>query len=167
MIEITYRDAHISDLPRIIEIYNSIISSRMVTADIEDVSVESKLKWFNEHTPSKRPLWVIEERSNQIIGWVSFQSFYGRPAYDTTAEISIYLDAQQRGKGLGKQVLQYCIDNAPKYGIKTLLGYIFAHNSPSLKLFRYLGFEDWGTLPNIALLDGQERSLKILGKRIA
>lgn len=167
MIEITYRDALISDLPRIVEIYNSIISSRMVTADIEDVSVESKLKWFNEHTPSKRPLWVIEERSNQIIGWVSFQSFYGRPAYDTTAEISIYLDAQQRGKGLGKQVLQYCIDNAPKYGIKTLLGYIFAHNSPSLKLFRYLGFEDWGTLPNIALLDGQERSLKILGKRIA
>lgn len=139
----------------------------MVTADTENVSVESRQKWFDEHDPLKRPLWVMEDSSGQIIGWVSFQSFYGRPAYDATAEIGIYLDAQQRGRGLGKQALQYCIDHAPALGIKTLLGFIFSHNEPSLKLFRHFGFEDWGTLPNIALLDGQEKSLKILGKRIA
>jgi phosphinothricin acetyltransferase len=67
---------------------------------------------------------------------------------------------------LGKQILQYCIDNAPKFGIKTLLGFIFSHNEHSLKLFRHFGFEDWGTLPNIATLDGQEYGLTILGKRI-
>lgn len=166
MTKITYRDANISDLTRIVEIYNSTISSRMVTADTENVSVKSRLKWFNEHNPLKRPLWVIEDHTNQIIGWVSFQSFYGRPAYDTTVEISIYLDTTQRKKGLGKQILQYCIDNAHTLGIKTLLGFIFAHNEPSLKLFRHCGFADWGTLPNVALLDGQERSLIILGKRI-
>lgn len=164
--DITYRDANISDLPRIVEIYNSTISSRIVTADTEDVSVESRQKWFDEHNPKQRPLWVIEDHSNQIIGWVSFQSFYGRPAYEATAEISIYLDPAQRGKGIGKQVLQYCMENAPELGIKTLLGFIFAHNEPSLKLFSYFGFEDWGTLPNVAILNGQERSLKIVGKRI-
>lgn len=167
MTNLTYRDADISDLPRIVEIYNTTISSRMVTADTECVSVESRQKWFDEHDPSKRPLWVIGDGSGQIIGWVSFQSFYGRPAYDATVEISIYLDPEQRGKGLGKQILQYCIDNASKFGIKTLLGFIFSHNEPSLKLFRYLGFEDWAMLPNIALLDGQEYGLKILGKRVA
>jgi phosphinothricin acetyltransferase len=62
--------------------------------------------------------------------------------------------------------LHYCIDKAPDYGIKTLLGFIFSHNEPSLKLFRHFGFEEWGTLPKIALLDGHERGLKILGKRI-
>jgi phosphinothricin acetyltransferase len=67
---------------------------------------------------------------------------------------------------LGKQILQYCIDNAPKLGIKTLFGFIFPHNEASLKLFRRFGFEDWGTLPNIAKLDGQEYGVKILGKRI-
>ena len=55
---------------------------------------------------------------------------------------------------------------AKTFGIKTLLGYIFAHNEPSLKLFSQFGFEEWAMLPDIALLDGVERSLKILGKRI-
>lgn len=167
MADITYRNADILDLTRIVEIYNTTISSRMVTADTENVSVESRKKWFDEHNSLKRPLWVIEDNTNKIIGWASFQSFYGRPAYDATVEISIYLDIDQRGKGLGKQILQYCIENAPSFGVKTLLGFIFSHNEPSLKLFRHFGFEDWATLPNIALLDGQERGLKILGKRIA
>lgn len=167
MTDLTYRNANVSDLKRIVDIYNSTISSRMVTADTEPLSVESRQKWFDEHNTTNRPLWIVENNSNQIIGWVSFQSFYGRPAYDATVEISIYLDETQRGKGLGKQILQYCLDKSPNFGVKTLLGFIFSHNEPSLRLFRYFGFEDWATLPNIALLDGQERGLKILGKRIA
>lgn len=167
MPDLTYRNAIQNDLPRIVEIYNSTIPLRTVTADTEAVSVESRQKWFDEHSPDKRPLWVIENAGNEIIGWVSFQSFYGRPAYDATVEVSIYLDPLQRGKGLGKEILRYCIDEAPLFGVKTLLGFIFAHNEPSLKLFRHFGFEDWATLPNIAILDGQERGLKIVGKRIA
>jgi L-amino acid N-acyltransferase YncA len=167
MEELKYRDALRTDLVKIVEIYNSIVPSRMVTADTEPVSVKSREKWFDEHNPSKRPLWIVENKSNEIIGWVSFQSFYGRPAYNATVEISIYLAAEYRGRGLGKQILQYCIDNAPKCGVKTLLGFVFSHNEPSLKLFRHFGFEDWATLPNIAELDGQERGLKILGKRIS
>lgn len=166
MIELTFRDAYISDLTKIVEIYNSTIPSRMATADSEPVSVESKQKWFYDHNLVKRPLWIVENEYHQIIGWVSFQSFYGRPAYDATVEISIYLDTEQRGKGLGKQILEYCIEKSPDYGINTLLGFIFSHNEPSLKLFRHFGFEDWAFLPNIAILDGQERSLCILGKRI-
>jgi L-amino acid N-acyltransferase YncA len=167
MTQLNYRDAVQDDLEKIIDIYNSTIASRMVTADTEPVSVESRQKWFDAHSASKRPLWVIEDASEKMIGWISFQSFYGRPAYDATVEISIYLVEEQRGKGLGKEALQYCLQHATRLGAKTLLGFIFSHNEPSLKLFRYFGFEDWATLPNIALLDGEERGLKILGKRIA
>jgi L-amino acid N-acyltransferase YncA len=167
LIMLQYRDAKLSDLNKIVEIYNSTVASRMVTADTEPVTTESKMKWFEDHTPDKRPLWVIEDENNMIIGWLSFQSFYGRPAYNSTVEMSVYLDEQQRGKGYGKTVLAYAIEKAPEIGIKTLLGFIFAHNEPSIKLFRHFGFEDWATLPDIAVLDGQERSLKILGKRIA
>ncbi len=166
MTQLIYRDATPNDLEKIVEIYNSIVPSRMVTADTEPVTVLSKQKWFEEHSPDKRPLWVIEDSGHQTIGWVSFQSFYGRPAYDATVEISIYLETEQRRKGFGKIILGYCIQNVDRFGIKTLLGFIFTHNEPSLKLFRSFGFEDWGTLPNIAILDGQERGLKILGKRV-
>jgi L-amino acid N-acyltransferase YncA len=167
MDKLLYRDATRTDLKTIVDIYNSTIASRMVTADTEPVSIESKVDWLDEHKPDQRPLWVVEDSNKKIIGWVSFQSFYGRPAYNATAEISIYLDESQRGKGLGGQILQYSMTEARQFGIHTLLGFIFAHNEPSLRLFRRFGFEDWATLPNIAVLDGTERSLKILGKRIA
>lgn len=166
MADVTFRNATIADLQAIVDIYNSTIASRMVTADTELVSVESKQEWFAQHNLTNRPLWVVENKFLQIVGWVSFQSFYGRPAYNATVELSIYLAETQRGKGIGKQVLEYCINEAPKLGINTLLGFIFSHNEPSIKLFRSFGFEDWATLPNIALLDEQERSLKILGKRV-
>ena len=164
--QIKFRDATLEDLTTVVEIYNSTIPSRMVTADAEPVTIESRINWLNEHSAGKRPLWIIEN-NERVIGWVSFQDFYGRPAYDATAEISIYLDKDHRGKGLGRSVLQYCIDNCASLGIKTLVGFIFQHNEPSIKLFTQLGFEDWGTLPNIAMLDNIERTLKIFGKRIS
>ena len=167
MDELIYRDATLQDLEKIVEIYNSTIPSRMATADTEPVSVESRVQWFHEHTPNSRPLWIIENNKGEIIGWISFQSFYGRPAYAATIELSVYLEVSHRGKGLGKQVVRYVISEAPKLGVKTILGYIFAHNEPSIKLFKSFGFDVWATLPNIAVLDGVERSLNILGKRIA
>jgi L-amino acid N-acyltransferase YncA len=111
-------------------------------------------------------LWIVENELKQTIGWVSFQSFYGRPAYAATAEISIYLDPSQRGKGLGKEILTTSIQKAKAFGTKVLMAYIFTHNEPSIKLFHHFGFEDWGLLPNIAEMDGIERSVTIVGKRI-
>ena len=162
-----YKDASLDHLPIIVFIYNTTIASRMVTADTEPVTVESKQSWFYEHNCQSRPLWIVLNEHNEVVGWVSFQSFYGRPAYDATAEISIYLAEEHRGKGAGKQILQYCIQTAPALGIKTLLGFIFSHNIHSLTLFEKCGFEKWGNLPDIANLDGIERSLMILGIRIA
>lgn len=161
-----FRHAILADLIKIVEIYNSTVASRIVTADTECISVNSRIPWFEKHDSNKRPLWVIEDDQQQIVGWISFQSFYGRPAYQGTVEVSIYLDEKSRGKGIGKQAIQYAIDQAPHYGIKTLLGFIFAHNAPSIALFQHFGFEEWAMLPNIAELDGIERSLKIFGKRI-
>ncbi|WP_413378859.1 N-acetyltransferase family protein [Alkalihalobacillus sp. 1P02AB] len=158
-------DATRADLETIVDIYNSTISSRMVTADLNPVSVESKVDWFEEHNPKTRPLWVIKD-NDKICGWVSFQSFYGRPAYQKTAEISIYLDPDYRGHGLGKLALQYAIEAAPTLQIQTILGFIFGHNEPSLNLFKRFGFEQWADLPKVAELDGIERDLIILGKRL-
>lgn len=161
-----FRDATLDDLPKIVEIYNSTVASRLVTADLEPVSVESKLNWFYQHNPDKRPLWMVEDFHKNTIGWVSFQDFYGRPAYRKTAEISIYLADEFRAKGLGKQILESCIERSPGLGIENLLAFIFSHNLPSLTLFEKFGFELWGNLKNIAELDKEKRSLIILGKHI-
>ncbi|MFT3908468.1 MAG: GNAT family N-acetyltransferase [Ferruginibacter sp.] len=161
-----FRDALIDDLPIIVAIYNSTIAGRMVTADTTPVAVADKVQWFNQHNKNKRPLWVVENDDKKIIGWVSFQNFYGRPAYSGTAEISIYLDETQRGKSYGKKILEYAIEKSSSLGIHTLLGFIFAQNIPSIHLFEKLGFEEWANLKDVAVLDGKTCSLKILGRKI-
>jgi L-amino acid N-acyltransferase YncA len=162
----TFKIAQKADLIKIVDIYNSVVGSRMVTADLEPISVESRSKWFDEHDPATRPLWVVQNGDNQVIGWVSFQNLYNRPAYHITVEISIYLDATVRGKGLGKQVLAHALAQAPQFGIENIVGLIFAHNQPSLKLFQQAGFEIWGDLPEVTVLDGVKRSVLILGKKV-
>lgn len=168
MTKFRHRLATLDDLPTIVAIYNSTIASREVTADTEPVSVESRLPWFHDHQPARRPLWVIEEAERDgIIGWISYSNFYGRPAYSGTAEVSIYIDEAWRGKGVGRYALQEAIDFAPQVSVHTVLGFIFGHNKPSLALFEKFGFETWARLPRVANLDGIERDLIILGKRVA
>ncbi|MGT2508585.1 N-acetyltransferase family protein [Cupriavidus basilensis] len=164
--DFSVRVAEPRDLAAIVAIYNSTVASRMVTADTEPVTVASRQAWFDEHKPGRRPLWVAEDREGKMAGWLSFSDFYGRPAYGATAEVSIYLDASRRGQGLGRFLLQQAIAHAPQIGVNTLLGFIFGHNAPSLGLFASLGFERWGNLPRVAVLDGVERDLVILGRHL-
>jgi L-amino acid N-acyltransferase YncA len=162
---ITIRDAKQEDLPEIVAIYNSTIAGRMVTADTEPVTVEERQTWFASHSPEKRPLWVAVE-NEKMVGWISFKSFYGRPAYDHTAEIAIYLHPEFRNLGIGRELLEYVIKLSPKLKIKTLLGFVFAHNAPSLGLFGKAGFTIWGHLPKVAEIDEKEIDLLILGLRL-
>jgi L-amino acid N-acyltransferase YncA len=159
------RDATIEDLPAIVAIYNSTVPTRVVTADTEPVSVASRQKWFADHSPARRPLWVAEE-SGQVAGWLSYSSFYGRPAYDSTCEVSLYLVPEYRRQGLGTQMLLRCIEHAPRIRVTTLLGFIFGHNELSLRLFEKMGFLRWGCLPRVAVLDSLERDLIIMGRRV-
>jgi phosphinothricin acetyltransferase len=159
------RIANESDLPTIVSIYNATIPSRQATADTVEVTVASRLEWFRQHSPDKLPL-MVHERDDRVVAWVSFQAFYGRAAYDHTAEISIYIALEYRGKGLGRILLTEALALTPQLGIKTVVGFVFSHNEPSLRLFAAYGFKEWGRLPDIAEMDGKEFSLSIVGKRV-
>ena len=157
-----HRVALSDDLDGIVAIYNDTISSRMATADTEPVIVASRERWFEEHASLQRPLWVIE-LDGKIVAWLSYSNFYGRPAYAGTAELSIYIHGDYRRRGLGCYLLKKAIAHAPEIGIHTLLGFIFGHNRPSLKLFERFGFRRYGEMPGVAVLDGVQRDLVILG----
>lgn len=163
--KVEFKYANLDDLSRIVSTYNESIPSRMATADLEPVSVESKVDWFNSHNKSVRPIWLVFADDNYA-GWMSFSDFYGRPAYSGTAELSIYLDEKFHGLGLGAKCLAYAISIAPSCDIHTLLGFIFDHNTPSLNLFYKFGFEKWAHLPQVANMDGVMRDLLILGKKL-
>lgn len=170
--EFCHRPACLADLPHIVEIYNSTIPSRLVTSDLEPITVESRLRWFQEHADSERPIWVVDfptssPHAGQLAGWLSFSAFHSRPAYAGTAELSIYLHEDCRQQGLGKYLLAEAIKAAPALHIHTLVGLIFAHNQPSLNLFSKAGFERWAHLPRVAEMDGLRYDLVIAGKTLS
>ena len=160
------RDAVEADLPAIVEIYNAAILTRISTAQLETVSVEERLPWFRKHSPESHPLWVAEI-DRRIAGWLSFHPFLKRGAYRATAEISIYVREKFRRAGVGRSLLEKAIAHSPSLKITALVGCVFAHNEPSLRLFERFGFERWGFLPRIARVEGIERDLVIVGRPIS
>ena len=158
------RKAIATDLAAVVDIYNETIASRMVTADLTPVSYQERQAWFDGHT-DLRPLFVYQSGS-EILGWVSFKTFYGRPAYQGTVEISIYVASHARGQGIAKQLLDYAEHYAQTIAVNVFLAFIFSHNIPSITFFSRYGFANWGQLPEIANMDGTLCSLTILGKKL-
>jgi phosphinothricin acetyltransferase len=160
------RDATESDLPAVVAIYNAAIPGRTATADLEPVTVESRRAWLAQHDPNRRPLWVAE-RDGAVVAWIGLSSFYGgRPAYDATAEVSLYIDPRFQSRGLGRDLMTRMIAACPRLGVTTLLGMYFDHNAASRKLCAALGFEQVGHLARIANLEGQARGLIIAALRV-
>lgn len=160
------RDALEADLPAIVEIYNEAIRGRISTAQLEEVSVEQRLPWFRQHSANSHPLWVAEI-DGQIAGWFSFHPLIKRAAYRGTAEISVYVSKKFRRSGVAKALLEKAIAHSSALKLSALLGLIFEHNAPSLHLFERMGFERWGLLPRVALVDSVERGVVIMGRHIA
>jgi L-amino acid N-acyltransferase YncA len=94
---------------------------------------------------------------------LTIKPFIPRCAYRGTVELSVYVDQKFRRRGIARSLLEEAIARAPSLGISAMVGLIFAHNQPSLRLFEQLGFERWGLLPRVAQLDGVERDLAIVG----
>jgi L-amino acid N-acyltransferase YncA len=159
------RDATPADLPAIIEIYNAAIASRTATAQLEPVTVESRKNWLNDHSPDRHPFWVLEAEG-RVIGWLTFKSFLPRCAYNGTAELSVYVHDDFRRRGVARALLERAIHRAPELEITALVGLIFAHNEPSIRLFEQLGFSRWGYLPAIAQMDDKFRDLTIMGRHV-
>jgi phosphinothricin acetyltransferase len=163
---VVVRDANEDDLPAIVAIYNAAIPGRAATADTEPVTVESRKEWFEKHDPARRPLWVAE-LDGQIAAWIGLSSFYGgRPAYDATAEVSMYIAPAYQNRKLGRELMNRMIAECPRLGVTTLLAMFFDHNIASRRLCESAGFEQVGHLSRIAKLDGAERGLIIAALRI-
>ncbi|MFN6133799.1 MAG: GNAT family N-acetyltransferase [Synechococcaceae cyanobacterium] len=164
--ELLIREAREADLPAIVEIYNASIPGGWSTADTRPIAVADRLAWFRSFDPRRRPIWVAELQG-QVVATTYLTSFYqGRPAYDATAEISVYVAPDQQRRGIGRRLKGWVISQCPRLGITTVLSCYFDHNEATRRLNAEFGFETVGHLRDIALVQGQSRGLLIGALRI-
>ena len=164
--DILVRDSTEADLPAIVDIYNQSIAGAWSTADTKPISVSDRLDWYRKHSPEKRPLWVAEI-NGEIGAWVGLTSFYeGRPAYDATAEISLYIASAFQKRGIGTLLKKRMIEHCPRLGVTSLISMHFDHNAATRRINEQLGFEKAGHLSEIAVVNGEKRGLIISILRI-
>ena len=164
---LSVRDATDADLPAVVAIYNQSIPGGWSTADTAPVAVADRVEWFRKFDPKRRPLWVAE-LGGEVVAWVGLTSFYaGRPAYDATAEISLYVGTAHHSRGIGRYLKERMIAACPGLGVTTLLSLHFDHNAATQKLNDALGFVAMGHLTEIAVVNGVKRGLLISALRIA
>ena len=157
---IVIRSATERDIPLITEIYNEAILTTTATFDTEIKSEEDRLQWLQNHTASF-PVIVAEENKT-VIGWASLSKWSERSAYDSTAELSVYVDKNHRSKGVGKQLMEVITISGREAGLHTLISRITEGNEKSIYLHERLGFQNVGTLREVGRKFGQFLDVHIL-----
>jgi L-amino acid N-acyltransferase len=132
------REAHINDLPVLLSIYNEAILNTTATFDLEPESLEKRKKWFSKYG-DKYPL-IVAEWEGKVVGYGSLSPFREKPAFNPTTELSIYIDSNARGLGIGTALMSELIKRAKEHGFHTMIGGITAGNEGSIALHKKFGF---------------------------
>ena len=141
---LTVRAATCDDLPAILEIYNEAVLNTTASYDYEPRTLEHRIAWFEDHARNNYPVFVATGLQGRILGWSSLSRFHDRMGYRFTAENSIYVAAERRGRGIGKALMRPLIEAAPGRGIHAIIAVIDAANEASIRLHDSFGFESVG-----------------------
>ena len=143
------------DYQGIIDVLNQAIKERQYTALLTPVTIEGRKDWFIQHENPLYPIFVFKEDS-KVLGWMAISPYRdGREGFIHTAEISYYIDENNRGKGIGTKLLIHTLKYAYEAGLDSLMAVIFADNTASKKLVSKFGFKIWGCFPKIVEIDGR------------
>jgi phosphinothricin acetyltransferase len=148
------RRATPADLPAVLEIYNEAVLNTTATYDYEPRTLAHRVAWFEEHERTQMPVYVAEA-AGRLAGWSALGAYHQRPGYRFTAENSVYVAADQRGRGIGKLLLAPLIAAARDRGLHAIVAAIDADNSASVRLHAAFGFERVGLFRQVGFKFGR------------
>ena len=140
------RLAIVDDAPQIHAIYAPIVAETAVSFELEPPSVEEMSQRI-ETTLFTLP-WIVCEQGG-IIGYAYAGVFRSRPAYQWTVEVSVYVHADHRGKGVARALYISLFECLRVQGYRTALAGIALPNSASVALHEGLGFRSVGVFHHV------------------
>lgn len=147
------RTALEKDINDINEIYNYEVLNGVATFDTEPKTYEERKEWLLSHN-EKYPCIVVE-KDGKALAWGSLTQYSPRKAYGGTCEISIYVDKNSRGIGLGKIIIKELLDRAKINGIHVILSRVAGENEASKNLHVNFEFEIVGILKEVGYKFGR------------
>jgi len=152
---------------------NMTVEAWKTVSYIYQVGMDSKNATFE----TKAPEWELWDKSHRkdcrlvavfdgkVIGWAAISNISSRTVYSGVAEVSIYIDPDFQGQGVGSMLMKRLIEESEKNNIWTLQSGIFPENKASVNLHLKFGFRILGIREKIGIRDNQWRDVLLLERR--
>jgi len=128
-------------------IYEPIVRETVISFELEPPTVDA----FRERIMQRLEThpWLVTEREGQVVGYAYALPFRTRPAYQWTAEVSVYVDAKCHRTGIGRTLYRSLFSVLALLGYRTLVAGIALPNPASVALHERMGFESVGVFKHV------------------
>ena len=149
------RDALLSDVPGILDIYNDAVRNTTAIWNEQPVDLGNRQAWFSARQAQGYPILVIINAEEQVLGYASFGDWRPFDGFRHTVEHSVYVRSDQRGNGLGPRLMAVLLERARGCGKHVMVAAIESGNSASVRLHERLGFISTGQMPQVGTKFGR------------
>lgn len=154
------------------EIYREGIATGHATFETEAPEWQ---KWDGAHRKDCRLVLAVPSETDEsgaaeriaVVGWAALSPVSARRVYAGVAEVSVYIAAAARGRGIGKALLEELVRQSEASGVWTLQAGIFPENIASIRLHESCGFRQVGVRRRIGRLGDVWRDVLLLERRSA
>ena len=148
------------DAAEIGAIYDEAIASGVATFAAGPHDADERTRWLAARS-HRAPVWVLDD-ADGVVGWSALAPFSHREWYDGVAEYTVYVAARAHGRGLGGQMLDALISEAPGLGYWKLVGMILEDNAGGMALAASRGFREVGTHHAHGHVNGEWRDVTVM-----
>jgi len=142
------RDASQADLGSLRDIYNDAVLNTTAIWNEVAIDLENRRAWLEQRNQQGFPVLVAED-GGEVVGYASYGPWRAFDGFRETVEHSVYVRADQRGKGLGAQLLQALVERARAQGLHVMVAAIESGNAASIRLHERLGFVTTGQMAQV------------------
>lgn len=138
------RYVNIEDAEQLVNIYNYYIKNTVITFETECIDVTDMKNRIKKKVIDNP--WIVYEENNKILGYAYVGEFNSKEAFNKTREVTIYVDKDELGKGIGSKLMYELIERCKEYKFHLLISIITVPNAGSEVLHQKFKFKRVGVL---------------------
>ena len=159
------RDATAQDLPSMLAIYNDVVATSTAIYREEPMPPGEYEQWWRARVAQGYPV-LVALSADEVVGFATFGDFRAWPGYRLTVEHSVHVRADQRGGGIGSQLVRTLIDRATRMGKHVMIAGVDADNTASIRFHERLGFEAAAPLRQVGFKFGRWLDLVLMQRML-